>query len=322
MYRTEFDLPEPPDVEPVGRRPWWMWPAIGLAIVLLAISTFYIPLPMFYQYLPGPVRDVEELVIVSDATTYSSEGHLYLTTVSVDTEVTVAEFIGASFSDDRAIVRKEDVTGGAPLDELRRQQRAEMQSSKQHATEVVLSLLGIARPSGDGARVVDTISGLPASEALQQGDVIVDIDGEKVETTCDVQRTIDGADIGEEIAVTVQRGGDERSFQIETVRSPDDSTTAFIGVAMEDVDYWFDPGLEVEFKTGEIAGPSAGLMMSLALYDQLTPDDLTEGLSIAGTGTIECGGRVGAIGGIEQKVAGAEAEGAQIFFAPRANAAA
>jgi PDZ domain-containing protein len=81
----------------------------------------------------------------------------------------------------------------------------------------------------------------------------------------------------------------------------------------------FDPGVKVDFKTGRIAGPSAGLMLSLALYDLLTPEDLTAGHEIAGTGTLECGGGVGPIGGIQQKVAGAKAQGAEIFLAPLAN---
>ena len=89
---------------------------------------------------------------------------------------------------------------------------------------------------------------------------------------------------------------------------------------MSDVDYSYDPGIEVDFQTGRIAGPSAGLMFSLALYDRLTSQDLTGGRAVAGTGTIDCDGGVGPIGGVEQKVAGAEREGAEIFLAPAANA--
>jgi PDZ domain-containing protein len=65
--------------------------------------------------------------------------------------------------------------------------------------------------------------------------------------------------------------------------------------------------------------PSGGLMMALTLYDLLTPDDLTRGRAIAGTGALECDGGVVPIGGIEQKVAGAEQEGAEIFLSPAGN---
>ena len=61
-------------------------------------------------------------------------------------------------------------------------------------------------------------------------------------------------------------------------------------------------------------------MFALGLYDRLTPDDLTGGRRIAGTGTIRCDGSVGPIGGIEEKIAGAEREGAEVFLAPIADA--
>jgi len=51
----------------------------------------------------------------------------------------------------------------------------------------------------------------------------------------------------------------------------------------------------------------------------MTPEDLLRGRSIAGTGTIAPDGKVGGIGGIEEKMIGAARKGATIFLAPRAN---
>ncbi len=120
--------------------------------------------------------------------------------------------------------------------------------------------------------------------------------------------------------MTIRRDGDRKTVTLRTVPNPQDPSSAFVGVQMSDVDYEFDPGAEVRFKTGEIAGPSAGLMFALALYDRVTPDDLTQGRKIAGTGEIACDGGVGPIGGIEEKVAAAERIGAEVFLAPAANA--
>jgi PDZ domain-containing protein len=78
----------------------------------------------------------------------------------------------------------------------------------------------------------------------------------------------------------------------------------------------------VTIDSGGIGGPSAGLMWTLGLTDVLTPGDLTGGRTIAGTGTIDLEGKVGPIGGIEEKVAAAERAGAVLFFAPMDNAAA
>ena len=66
---------------------------------------------------------------------------------------------------------------------------------------------------------------------------------------------------------------------------------------------------EVDINTSEIGGPSAGLMFALEIYNQLIDEDITKGFSIAGTGTISPDGKVGPIGGIDQKVVAADKAG-------------
>lgn len=320
MDRNPWGLPEPPGTEPVrGVNPWLWLLAVAVILALLA-AAFFLPIPVFFAYLPGPVRDVEKLVEVRDARTYSSEGSLYLTTVSVDTQVTFFDLVQSIFDREKAIVLQEDVTQGQSLEQLRKDQRRQILDSKRRAQEVALTALGFAHPKGKGARVVGTIPEAPAHRKLRRDDLIVSIDGRRISTTCDVGRAVDAREIGEQVTLIVRRDGEPVTLEMNTAANPQDPKSSFLGVVMEEVDYRFDPGFEIKFKTGEIAGPSAGLMFSLALYDRLTPDDLTAGRKIAGTGTIACDGGVGPIGGIEQKVAGAEARGAEIFLSPQANA--
>jgi PDZ domain-containing protein len=68
-----------------------------------------------------------------------------------------------------------------------------------------------------------------------------------------------------------------------------------------------------------VGGPSAGLMFALAVDNALSPTDLARGERIAGTGTIDVNGKVGPIGGVEQKVASAEWSGASYFLCPTEN---
>ena len=70
---------------------------------------------------------------------------------------------------------------------------------------------------------------------------------------------------------------------------------------------------------GDVGGPSAGLMFSLGIYDKLSPDNITGGKFIAGTGTIDAQGNVGAIGGIQQKMVAARDAGATVFLTPASN---
>ena len=71
--------------------------------------------------------------------------------------------------------------------------------------------------------------------------------------------------------------------------------------------------MKITMNVGDIGGPSAGLMLSLALVDKLTPGSLTGGKFIAGTGTITDDGKVGPIGGITHKMEGAREKGATVF---------
>ncbi len=79
------------------------------------------------------------------------------------------------------------------------------------------------------------------------------------------------------------------------------------------------PPFTLEIKLDEIGGPSAGLMFTLGIIDKLTPEDLTGGKVVAGTGTIDGDGNVGEIGGIPQKLVGAKRAGAQVFLVPEGN---
>lgn len=314
--QTEIQNQPPQGPPPPGvARSYWRPLITLLVLVALFLFATRVPIPILYAYEPGPARDVENLVEVTGERTYSSDGSLFLTTVSIDTQVTAADWMRAAFDPAKRIVSREEVTGGLSFEEQERLQLDAMEASKEQARLVALSALGYPPP--DGAEIVRVDEAAPAGSVLEEDDVIVEVNGEQVETTCDASLGIGEVEPGDQVELEVLRDGERESFALNTTRHPQDPGMAYVGVAMTNNDY--EPGVEVEFDTENIGGPSAGLMFTLALYDQLTPDDLTGGRPIAGTGTIECGGEVGAIGGIEQKVAGAEAEGAEVFLAPSGN---
>jgi PDZ domain-containing protein len=81
----------------------------------------------------------------------------------------------------------------------------------------------------------------------------------------------------------------------------------------------FDFPVDVKIQIENIGGPSAGTMFALAIIDKLTAADELNGQSVAGTGTIDVDGTVGAISGIQQKMWGAVRDGATWFLAPNTN---
>ncbi len=101
-----------------------------------------------------------------------------------------------------------------------------------------------------------------------------------------------------------------------TAANPEDPAKGYLGV---NLGVLADSAVEVDFHFDDVGGPSAGLIFSLGIVDKLTPGELLDGRLVAGTGTMDYDGEVGAIGGIAQKMTAAARDGAALFLAPAAN---
>ncbi|MFJ8658646.1 S16 family serine protease [Streptomyces sp. NPDC093795] len=100
-------------------------------------------------------------------------------------------------------------------------------------------------------------------------------------------------------------------------KSQDSATLAALGYLKKDPD-----DVKVTLHLADIGGPSAGLLFSLGIVDKLAGDgaggDLTGGRIVAGTGTIDAAGAVGAVGGVSLKTQAAARDGATVFLVPKA----
>jgi PDZ domain-containing protein len=117
------------------------------------------------------------------------------------------------------------------------------------------------------------------------------------------------------LEITPHRTTDSITKDVELIASPDDPNRTIIGVWPADTRIVKLP-FEVDIDTDLIGGPSAGLAFTLALLDELTPGDLTGGVKVAATGTIDGDETVGAIGALRQKTVAVKASGAKVFFIP------
>ncbi|MHA5049848.1 S16 family serine protease [Streptomyces sp. SD15] len=83
--------------------------------------------------------------------------------------------------------------------------------------------------------------------------------------------------------------------------------------------------VKVTLRLADVGGPSAGLLFTLGIINKLDGDgsggDLTGGRNIAGTGTIDADGTVGAVGGVALKTQAARRDGATVFLVPKAECA-
>ncbi|MFD5868082.1 PDZ domain-containing protein [Corynebacterium sp. NPDC060344] len=290
-------------------------PILALAAVLSSPS---VSVP-FAAEGPGPLFDVlgdidgNEAVVVTGGDADPSGGELNMTTVAVAHRLSLAQVMGMWADPDQRVVPIEAVfPPGLSQDDVKERNALLFSDSEANATASALRQLGlpievtVAMVSEDGA----------AEGVLEEGDVLRAIDGDAVDRPETLQRTVAAHAPGDRVRLDVVRDGKDETIEVELGQHPDDEGVAFLGIGMA-----AQPAgdVTVEYNVSGVGGPSAGLMLSLAVVDKLSPGDLTEGRTIAGTGSIDGVGVVGAIGGITHKIAAAREAGAEMFLVPSDN---
>jgi Lon-like protease len=295
----------------------------GVLSIALAAIVALLPAP-YAVYSPGPATNVlgdvgsVPLIRIEGQPSYrpTSRGTLDMTTVAVSGgpghEVNLGEVLQAWVSPSRAVIPVEQVfPPGQSQQETEKENAAEMSESQQSATAAGLRELGETVP--ESVTIVEVSKGVPAAKVLKAGDVVVRLQGAKVEDANGLRETIQALEPGDTVTLTVRRDG-QLVDVTTTTTSSEGRTVLGVGISPS-----YDFPVDVKFATKDVGGPSAGMMFALGIYDLLTPGDLTGGARIAGTGTIDGAGKVGPIGGIAQKLVGAKEAGAQWFLAPASN---
>jgi PDZ domain-containing protein len=261
------------------------------------------------------------LIHVSGHPVYGSQGKFVMTTVSFR-PLTPIRALFAWIDPNQAIV-SQDVLVAPDETATQEHQRSlsEMDTSKIDAATVALRELGLApQARHDGGLIESVAATCPAEGHLFAGDLIQRINGAIVDDVKAVSNAIDAVAVDRPITFTVSAGGETHDVTLTRSKCAG-SEQPLIGITTVN-DFPFD----ITIESGDIGGPSAGMMYALGLYDLLTPGDLTAGRTIAGTGTIELNGKIGPIGAVADKVVAAERAGADVFLvdaddAPAARAA-
>lgn len=185
--------------------------------------------------------------------------------------------------------------------------------------------LGIARDAETsdeqpGATISEVVEGGPVEGLLEDGDRIVSLDGEAIDSFEALVEVLADRRAGEQVRVEVVRseGTDEEVVSVDVVlgtRSLERAGLQFVDTQFRDADLPFS----VNFTTEDIGGPSAGLAFTLTVLDVLTEGDLTGGANIVVTGAIDRNGNITAIGGVHQKAFAADDVDADVFIVPEAN---
>lgn len=148
---------------------------------------------------------------------------------------------------------------------------------------------------------------------IKVGDEIKTVDGKKIITYEDMKGVTDSKKVGDKLTIEVIRNG-KKVTTTSTIVEIDKKPKLGIALANE-IEYESNPKVEFKFN-GKQAGPSGGLMITLAIYNKLVKEDITHGKKVVGTGTIDTEGNVGIIGGIKHKLMAANRKNADIVIVP------
>jgi len=325
----------PESLRPARSVPRWLYVLAGVLLALAIAIAVAWPIDMpYYAWSAGPVSDSSDVITVPNAE--PATGDLLFLTVELR-EVNLLEFIAANLDPQVSLTSIEAVRpAGVTPEELRRRNLEAMNTSQQRAIYVALTKVGYeVELDGQGALVTGLVEGSPASGIIEELDLITAVDGVDVPFAEDAIATLGERAPGEVVSLTVNRPTDESMTDFETVEldvtlapwrgedadgnAIEDPDRGMIGVFLGDVDAVPLFPIDVVIDAENIGGPSAGMMFTLEIINQLTPGDLTAGHRIAGTGTIRLDETVGPIGGMRQKVFGAIAAGAEYVLAPADN---
>ncbi|WP_394219828.1 SepM family pheromone-processing serine protease [Halobacillus trueperi] len=285
----------------------------GIITVLIVafLGAFRLP---YYIYKPGTADALNDIVEVEGG--FDSEGDMHLVTVRGG-QATPIQWVLAQVRPFHQIYPLEDIRPEGVSEEEYFHAQLQMMESSQEASKVVAYQAAGKEIdiNYEGVYVMNVIEGMPAEEILETGDQIVKVDGQDIQETNDLIDYVSNKGEGESVMLTIVRGEETIERELELAPFPDNPDKVGVGISLV-TDRTVDVNPKVNVKSGEIGGPSAGLMFSLEIYDQLTEPDITKGYEIAGTGEINYEGQVGRIGGIDKKVVAASDHGAEVFFAP------
>ncbi|GAB3586451.1 YlbL family protein [Calidifontibacter terrae] len=294
--------------------------AITATLVVLIAALNFIHVP--YAILrPGPAtntlgqRDNKEIISISGVSTYPTSGSLDFTTVSLaggpNYPVSVWDYLHAKFLEKNAEIDPQEMwfPKGVTGKQVQQQNTADMVDSQETAEVVALRKAGKTVPERVLIGLVDPKA--PSGTALKVKDQLVSVNGTEVSDLATVHDAMAKVTPGATVALVVLRAGKQVAVQAKTAKSTDGRAVLGIGL-----DPTYTLPAKVSVNVGDVGGPSAGMMFTLAIYDKITPGALTGGQKVAGTGTISEDGSVGPIGGIAHKMVGAKDAGATYFLAP------
>lgn len=283
-------------------------------VFLICMAIFYIvcTFPVNYYIITGGgVSDVGKRIEIKNET--KSKGSFNLTYVSELKGTVMTYLLSYVFpSWDRENMSDYMYSDNESYEDIAFRGEMDLESTNGSATKVAYELANKKVEEISSKLYVIAMFDKYESE-FKIGDEILAINDKVYDNVNDYAEYIQTLKDGEKVYIKVLRKGKEQTIKSKLYN---ENGRKVFGVALQVLKkYETTPKVNIKFNPGE-AGPSGGLITTLEIYDKLVDEDITKGLSIAGTGTVDIEGNVGEIGGVRYKVMGAADGDADVFLVP------
>lgn len=276
---------------------------------IVFMATILYPLP-YYIYTGGGTINVKDKIHIENKETKGDFNLCYVEQINAN----IPTFLLSKLLSNWDSVSKEEVSLNDKEDikDIYKRDKIYLEEANQNAIFVAY------KKAGKSVNILDKHLYIIYLEEdsdtdLKIGDDILEIDGSKIDSLADISKILDSYEVGSKLNIKVKRNKKEM-MKYAIVHEKDDRK--LIGIALTSIyDYEVDPKITFTFSNSE-SGPSGGFMVTIAIYNQLIDNDISNGLKIAGTGTIDIEGNVGSIGGVKYKLKGAVDSKSDIFLVP------
>ena len=267
---------------------------------IVFMATILYPLP-YYIYTGGGTINVKDKIHIENKETNGDFNLCYVEQINAN----IPTFLLSKLLSNWDSVSKEEVSLNDKEDikDIYKRDKIYLEEANQNAIFVAY------KKAGKSVNILDKHLYIIYLEEdsdtdLKIGDDILEIDGSKIDSLTDISKILDSYEVGSKLNIKVKRNGKEM-MKYAIVHEKDGRK--LIGIALTSITFTF---------SNSESGPSGGFMVTLAIYNQLIDNDISNDLKIAGTGTIDIEGNVGSIGGVKYKLKGAVDSKSDIFLVP------
>ena len=270
---------------------------------------FLIEFP-YYIEAPGGIDNMQDKIEIDG---FNSKGSFNIAYVK-EYRATIPTLIISFFNKNWDVIKEKEVLlENETIDDYIMRDKLFMEESYSNATYVAYSKANkkINILNSDSAVLyIDK----KAKTNLNVGDNIIEIENNKINNKEEIINIIEKYDSGDKLNIKVQNKNKNYNKYAEIIEIDNQKKLGIILVTLNK--YETKPKINIKIEENE-SGASAGLIAALTIYNNLIEKDITNGLKIVGTGTIDINGNVGSIGGVSYKLKSAVAKNADLFFVPK-----